>query len=195
MDAAGASASLLAAARAAAASRASGVRDSDTTPGSTPRSLSRGILADSPRSRGRNLSADGSASPAFGVTGRLGVSRSGSVASSASFDVATVGTPRATGSVEERAEAAMLAVSTPRSSAVVHSVPPGPSQAASGSGNSDGGVTAGSEQSASETSAGQNGGQRRMGGWRSLFRAFGVGGNGNNRVSGRRDSGEGDPTP
>lgn len=186
LDTTGAPTSLLAAARAAVASRTSTepIREPETSGGGTPRSLTRGIVTDSPRSLLARPSADegtvelSSSGGSSGGFSRSSRSRSASAASSTSIDVGVSSTPRGASStmVEQ------IATPTLGSSAAIHSEPVG------GRSASDGGE-ARPDQSA-------NGGQRRPGGWRSILRALGVGGGGSSsRVGGRRDGSEGDSAP
>lgn len=192
-DAAGAPASLIAAARAAVASRGSSSRDPETPGGAvgTPRSLSRGIVADSPRSLLARALPDGpvvlaAASSSSGSV-RSTRSRSASAASlSPSIDVGVEAAPRGGGDGSAATGEGIALTPAAGSSAAVHSEPIGDRP------GSDGG-DAGGDHSPTDGS-GNSGGQRRAGGWRSLLRAFGVGSGGSSsRVGGRRDGSEGDP--
>lgn len=176
------STSLIAAARAAVASRAAAAASGRDPPDGTaevvtPRRPSVGIVADSGRSTGeRDVTGAGAAASSI-------FDRTSSIGSSVSFDVGGV-------------SASPLGVSTPGSSGTNHSEPaPTPSTLSS--------LIAAGDPSASSVNAddlggdagstepGGSGGQRRGGPWRGLLRALGVG-NSNTRVSGRRDGLDGD---
>lgn len=176
------STSLIAAARAAVASRAATAatgRDplDGTSEVVTPRRPNGGIVTDSVRSIGdRDVTGAGAAVSSI-------FDRTSSMGSSVSFDVGGV-------------SASPLGVSTPGSSGTNHSEPvPTPSTLSSliAAGDASASSVNADDFSgdAGSTEPGGGGGQRRGGPWRGLLRALGVG-NGNTRVSGRREGVDGD---